>query len=459
MMMKTLRQGILVFLLTLLVVSGCHAGANTPGLSAAGAPGISPDPQAGNVSGLALSENEVPFVVASVAGGTKDGDRYGNPATRGIIRTHSLVYSGTLTRPAPGKVLVQAIIECSPGNATKVYNYLMGAITAPRQGNSIRFQESYGIGEKSFAFTTTSGYGPDASYVIRGILFRKGNIVEYIVVMYPEDDLVEMTAPARTAAAKVPAAGTRPTVVTTPAPTKKPTPPVTPVPTIKPTPNGTPTQPAPDTAKKGLLVWYDFEDDFLKTGVVKDRSGSGRDGVVTGQVNKADGISGTKGIGFTGNGYLLTKDNPAAGRNQVTFSFWFRTVDPTQNYKFASAAEWRGGPGSGWTMATHIPEFWADDGTDGLLVPGEPNNDNGFIPGTWTHEAVVYDGKTMKEYTNGVLINTWNGRNVPMSKGVPMAVGGWPQFSGYNYVGQMDDFRIYDQTLSAKEIAMLSKKM
>lgn len=113
----------------------------------------------------------------------------------------------------------------------------------------------------------------------------------------------------------------------------------------------------------------------------------------------------------------------------------------------------RGGPGTGWAMATHRPEFWADDGQDDLLVPAHPNADNGFVPGAWTHEAVVYNGETMREYTNGTLVNSWQARGVPMSRGVPLAVGGWPQFSGYNFVGSMDEFRIYDRSLSPEEIA------
>lgn len=204
----------------------------------------------------------------------------------------------------------------------------------------------------------------------------------------------------------------------------------------------------------GLLVWYTFDEDFTGSGVVPDHSGNALDAVVTGTgVDRSPGISGTQAITFSGKGYLQAKVNPAANQNTVTFSFWFRTDDPTRNYKFASAAEWRGGPGTGWTMATHVPEFWADDGPEGLLLPGQPNADNHFIAGAWTHEAVVYDWKTMKEYTNGTLINTWQGRGAPMSRGVPMAIGGWPQFSGYNFVGQMDDFRIYNRALNADEVA------
>lgn len=214
---------------------------------------------------------------------------------------------------------------------------------------------------------------------------------------------------------------------------------------------GTAATPRP-AAAEGLLVWYDFDEDFMTTRTIADQSGHGRDALLIGPASPAAGIKNTRAIAFTGAGYATAPDNPAAGRLNVTFSFWFKTADPAQNYKFASAAVWNGGPGSGWTMATHRPEFWADDGNDDLLVPGQPNTDNGFVPGEWTHEAVVYDGKTMREYTNGTLINTWQARGVPMSRGVPMTIGGWPQFSGYNFAGQLDDFRIYDTALSADQI-------
>lgn len=456
MMAPALRPWILAFLVTLFIAGSCMAGGNSgtqPAFS-----GVTGTVQA-DLSRMGLTQNEVPFPVASVMSNTVAGDYSANAPVQGVTRIHTIAFIGNTTPSKPGRVLSQAIVKCSPGNASSVYYYLYQMIPDTQSGgNYIRVLEHPGIGEKSFAFTTTQQYGQDRNYVMRGILFQKADVVEYILVMYPDDDPVAITAIARTAAAKVPAAGIRSTVMPPTVPTKKPTPVVTPVLAKKSAPAVTPPPATPASGKSGLLVWYDFEEDFLKSGVVKDKSGSGRDGVVTGKVNRADGISGTNGIGFTGNGYLQTKDNPAAGRKEVTFSFWFRTADPTENYKFASAAVWRGGPGTGWTMATHIPEFWADDGPEGLLIPGEPNMDNHFVPDTWTHEAVVYDGTTMKEYTNGVLINTWHGRNVPMSKGVPMAVGGWPQFSVYNYVGQMDEFRIYDHALSAGEISALSRR-
>ena len=204
---------------------------------------------------------------------------------------------------------------------------------------------------------------------------------------------------------------------------------------------------------KGLLVHYDFEDNFAQSGKVLDKSGNGRTAEVKGTVSPAIGISGTKGIWFSGSGYLQSPDNPAANRRDVTFSFWFKTDNPDANYKMASAASWNGGPGSGWTMATHVPEFWSDDGK-GVLVPAPPNVSNEFLTGQWNHEVVTYDGNYIREFTNGKLINKWQSRGVPMGAGRPMAIGAWPGY-GFYFIGDLDDFRIYDHTLTVEEISAM----
>ena len=188
----------------------------------------------------------------------------------------------------------------------------------------------------------------------------------------------------------------------------------------------TPAPPAP------LLVKYDFEGDFTATGTVLDRSGNGHDAQVSGAVARHAGISGGQGISFDGNGYLQAASNPAAGKTNVTFSLWFKTEHPENNYKLASGAWWNWGPGSGWIMATHIPEFWSDD-TQGLLLPGQPNNENGFAVSEWIHEVVTYDGSRIKEYTNGQLINDWSTTGAAIGQGNPMVVGAWPPFTGYNF--------------------------
>lgn len=202
-----------------------------------------------------------------------------------------------------------------------------------------------------------------------------------------------------------------------------------------------------------LLVHYDFEGDFTASGTVLDRSGKGHDAQVTGAVASTAGISGGQGIAFNG-GYLQAATNPAAGKTDVTFSLWFKTADPTQNYKLASGAWWNWGPGSGWIMATHGPEFWSADGNS-LYLPDQPNNENNFAVSEWIHEVVTYDGSRIKEYTNGQLINDWATTGAAIGPGNPMAVGAWPMFSGYNFQGSMDEFAIYGRSLTQQEVQAL----
>ncbi|MDD1688913.1 MAG: LamG domain-containing protein [Methanoregula sp.] len=220
-----------------------------------------------------------------------------------------------------------------------------------------------------------------------------------------------------------------------------------------PTPRGTSTQPSSSPAAGRKLVWYDFEDNSIEGNIVYDRSGNGNDAYLNGNLITVEGIVGKQALEFDGSSYLLAQDNPAAHRKNVTFSFWFRTENPDNNYKMASAAWWNGGPGSGWTMATHIPEFWAED-TRGVCLPDLPNLDNHFLRGQWNFEVVTYDGHSIREYTNGQLINTWPTREVPLGEGSPMAIGAWPGV-GFYFTGSIDEFIIYDYPLTGQEISAL----
>ena len=212
--------------------------------------------------------------------------------------------------------------------------------------------------------------------------------------------------------------------------------------------------PVSPASEPPLLVRYDFEGDFLTSGTVVDRSGNGHEAQVTGAVASTTGISGGQGIAFTGNGHLQAASNPAAGKTNVTFSLWFKTSNPKKNYKLASGAWWNWGPGSGWIMATHGPEFWSDD-TQGLLLPGQPNSENNFAVSEWTHEVVTYDGSRINEYTNGQLINDWSTTGAAIGQGNPMVVGAWPPFTAYNFQGSMDEFAIYGRSLTRQQVQAL----
>jgi hypothetical protein len=236
-----------------------------------------------------------------------------------------------------------------------------------------------------------------------------------------------------------------------PAPTEAP-PPAVPVPA--------PTEAPPPTAQEALslgndsLVWYNFEDDYQAAGRVADRSGNGIDAQVVGPVDVFQGLSGQRAIFFKGDSYIQSPVNPAASRTQVSFSLWFWTNDPGQNYKLASGAWWENGLGSGWILSTHAHEFWSVD-MQSLLVPGLTNEENNFRLNEWNHEVVTYNGQVIREYTNGRLVNEWPTTGAQIGLGGPLVVGGWPILPEFNFVGAIDEFRIFGWALSLQEVQAL----
>ena len=250
---------------------------------------------------------------------------------------------------------------------------------------------------------------------------------------------------------EVPAAAppSPPPAVPVPAPTFAPAPTAAPIFAPTPTPYAPP-------VNASLLVHYDFEGDFLASGIVRDRSGNGQDARLLGDAEIAQGIDGGQAIRLNGNGYLQAEGNPAAGRSSVSFCLWFKTDQPQENYKLASAAWWNYGPGSGWILGTHIPEFWSDD-TQGLYLPNQANNDNAFSAGAWNFEVVTYDGQSIREYTNGVLINDWAATGAALGQGKPMVIGGWLPYTAYNFQGDLDEFQIFSWALTPEEVRSLDR--
>lgn len=208
----------------------------------------------------------------------------------------------------------------------------------------------------------------------------------------------------------------------------------------------------PINQTSGLLIHYDFENDFIHDGRVMDRSGNNKIGQVKGLVREAPGI-GNHSISLNGMGYILSGDNPAAGLTNVSFSLWFKTSDPTGNYKMVSAAT-TGDTESGWTLSTRISEFLDDEGK-AIFSAGVQSRPNNFLPDAWNHKVVTYDGIRVKDYTNGQLVNDWPATGAPIGAGKMMVVGVMWQPFGFNYAGQIDDFRIHGHALGKEEIIEL----
>lgn len=201
----------------------------------------------------------------------------------------------------------------------------------------------------------------------------------------------------------------------------------------------------------GLVVRYDFENDFTRSHQVFDDSGNGNNAIVQGLFMKPDtGVRGNQSLSFSGAGLLLAPGNPAAGKTNVSFSIWFRTADPDNNYNLASAAT-TGEPRTGWMIGTRTHELWDD--------AGKPVHTSGiegyaFAPRAWVHKVITYNGSRVREYLDGKLYRDWPATGAALGTGKAMTLGSWQPF-GMNFAGQVDDFRIYDRALSEENVTGL----
>lgn len=85
-------------------------------------------------------------------------------------------------------------------------------------------------------------------------------------------------------------------------------------------------------------------------------------------------------------------------------------------------------------------------------------NSSIISPNKWTHLSVIYDGTSIKVYIDGVLTNTRNGTLVSRSKTSGYFLLGRDGRTGATaFKGRLNDVRIYDHALSAKEVKEIAK--
>ncbi|MEQ1828577.1 MAG: LamG-like jellyroll fold domain-containing protein, partial [Pirellula sp.] len=150
------------------------------------------------------------------------------------------------------------------------------------------------------------------------------------------------------------------------------------------------------------------------------------------------------GSGYVDTGYKLST---TPSQRATTFEAWiFPTAGPsgTQRFVFDTA----GSDGQGWAL--FYQEVWTIDTGSSQFTPGVPVTLN-----TWQHIAVVFDTQSnqVKMYINGVAAGSTNPITVPSSVGT-LNIGS--DFGGRNsFVGNIDEFRVWNRALTAAEVAKL----
>jgi hypothetical protein len=198
-----------------------------------------------------------------------------------------------------------------------------------------------------------------------------------------------------------------------------------------------------------LVAWYRLD------GNTNDSSGNGYNGTVSGATTSSDGRVGTSYF-FNGSSQRLIFNYPSAFsfRSDFTLSAFIKVETPNDGVRRGFINNWTG----------TSREYELCKATDGKLEFRTSTNglDSGqvlffsqsAIPANqWTHVAVIFrPGIDVRFYINGVLdvIRTNTSVNPLWSASVnALSIGGI--FTQY-FIGNIDEVRIYNHSLSANEI-------
>jgi hypothetical protein len=204
---------------------------------------------------------------------------------------------------------------------------------------------------------------------------------------------------------------------------------------------------------RGLIAYYPFN------GNANDESGNGHNGIV----HNARFVNGIKGIGvsFNDDQYIeISLDSAATLEpSYYTVEAWVKPITIAPGSLSSVIMKSNGGCGCGWMYGFDINENGIVDvefclpnrNFFNLLSP------EGLTVENWTFITSTYDGKTLSLYFNGELVTS-----AVLSMG-PMDYSDWgggPLYMGKkydrcypdNYIGLLDEVRIYSRALSAAEI-------
>lgn len=212
----------------------------------------------------------------------------------------------------------------------------------------------------------------------------------------------------------------------------------------------------------GLVLYFPFNNAPASEGVVRDESGAGNDGRVSGATWVPDGKFGGAYRFSVANldDKIVIPDNPSLNPGQVTVAawiksslicgFWCRIMDKDyrRNYTMALGGDYNGKGFRGKLDFEHNGSF---------IVSGHPVND-----GQWHHVAATYDGQTDALYVDGAEV-----KRTAAKRPGPLPGNRWDLCIGNSVVdygtgeilgfdGLIDEVRIYNRALAAEEIKGLT---
>jgi uncharacterized protein (TIGR02145 family) len=231
----------------------------------------------------------------------------------------------------------------------------------------------------------------------------------------------------------------------------------------------------PKKNTSGLVGWWTFDgpDVNWTTGTVLDRSGSGKNGILTNMATKTSPVAGklAQGLKFSDQfggavviGSSVKVDNSSSG----AITAWIKTSG--SNYGLEQTIFGYGGAtevGLGDHLEFYVGtdnslKFEFGDDINGIVVLGGPV----LQTNRWYHVAIVSSDTSYQMYVDGISVSftgTNNGMwfadvspNEPDESSIGRLMDDGIQQHDFN--GVIDDVRIYNRILSPTEVAKLYKE-
>ncbi len=217
----------------------------------------------------------------------------------------------------------------------------------------------------------------------------------------------------------------------------------------------------------GLIGYWTFDGKNMTNATATDSSGQGNNGTLTDMT-----ATSSKTIGKIGQGLIFNGSSSISlgtvGQPTNTFAFggWIKTsatheidVETTNSTAGVSGQKYAFDPkhftdpsaGAGLSIGTNGISVY--EHSDGYLCPVSVYS--GTIGSGWNHIMVVYNNKVASIYLNGALVHT-GVTSVKSTVYAPSYIAGGISNYG-NFTGLIDDVRIYNRALSAKEVQSLYK--
>ncbi len=207
---------------------------------------------------------------------------------------------------------------------------------------------------------------------------------------------------------------------------------------------------------KNPIIYYDFEDEY-------DKSGNFNDAQLMGSATIAQGISGGQGLVLDGTSesYVTIPSEALSGLEDYTISAWIKP-----DVKNNTQRVFDFGTGTGRYM--FLTPYYGENHLRGAITAGSYDYEKGVSididieTGRWTHLVMMQEGDAMRIYIDGVLAGeTENVKLDPyeIAYTMPYCYIGKSMWSGDRFFdGAIDEFMVFDRAITEEEVSTLFNK-